>query len=127
GRHDDLAAGFGDLLAKVVGVVALVSDGGFCGDPIDQRVRKGDVVALAGGADQSHRVAQRIAGHMDLGAQAATGAPKALGIRPPFCRRAPAPCEWARTIVESVISHSRSASRASASRMPSSTPISIQR
>jgi hypothetical protein len=30
-------------------------------------------------------------------------------------------------MVESIISHSRSASRASAARMPSRTPISIQR
>jgi hypothetical protein len=41
--------------------------------------------------------------------------------------RAPASCWWARTMVESIISYSRSASRASVSSMSSSTPISIQR
>jgi hypothetical protein len=55
-------------------------------------VREGDVVALAWRADQAHRIAKRIAGGVDFGAQAPAGATKALGIRPPFCRRAPAAC-----------------------------------
>jgi hypothetical protein len=55
-------------------------------------MREGDVVALAWRADQAHRIAERIAGGVDFGAQAAAGATKALGIRPPFCRRAPAAC-----------------------------------
>jgi hypothetical protein len=53
-------------------------------------VGEGDVVALPGRADQTHRIAKRIASGVDFGAQAAAGAAKALGIRPPFCRRAPA-------------------------------------
>jgi hypothetical protein len=55
-------------------------------------VREGDVVALAGRADQAHRIAQGVARGVDFRAQAAAGATKALGIRPPFCRRAPAAC-----------------------------------
>jgi hypothetical protein len=43
-------------------------------------------------ADQARRIAQRVARGVDFGAQAAAGAAKALGIRPPFCRRAPAAC-----------------------------------
>ena len=92
GRDHGLASGLGDLLAEVVGVIALVSDGDFGGDPIDQGMRKGDVVSLTGRGDQSHWVAQRVASGVDLGAQAAAGAPKALSIRPHFCRRAPAAC-----------------------------------
>jgi hypothetical protein len=46
-------------------------------------VRKGDFVALAWRADQAHRIAKRVAGGVDFGAQAAAGATKALGIRPP--------------------------------------------
>ena len=51
-----------------------------------------NVVALAWRADQAHRIAQRIAGGVDFGAQAAAGTTKTLGIRPPFSRRAPAAC-----------------------------------
>jgi len=53
---------------------------------------------LAGRADQAHRIAQRVASGVDFGAQAATGATKALGIRPlfPDGRRLPAdaPARW---------------------------------
>jgi hypothetical protein len=76
----------------MIGVVALVGDRDVRGEALDQLMGEGDVVALAWRADQAHRIAQSIAGGMDFGAQAATGATKALGIRPPFCRRAPAAC-----------------------------------
>jgi hypothetical protein len=46
-------------------------------------VREGDVVALAGRADQAHRIAQGVARGVDFRAQAAAGATKALGnLRP---------------------------------------------
>jgi len=55
-------------------------------------MREGDVVALAWRANQAHRIAERIAGGVDFGAQAAAGATEALGIRPLFAgeRRPPA-------------------------------------
>jgi hypothetical protein len=87
-----MAAAFSDLGAQMIGVVALVGDCDVRGEAFDQLVREGDVVALAWRADQAHRIAKRIAGGVDFGAQAAAGATKALGIRPPFCRRAPAAC-----------------------------------
>ena len=83
---------FSDLVAQMIGVVAFVGDCEVGGEAFDQLVREGDVVALAWRADQAHRVAKRIAGGVDFGAQAAAGATKALGIRPPFCRQAPAAC-----------------------------------
>jgi hypothetical protein len=49
-------------------------------------------VALSGRADQPNRIAERIAGGVDFGAQAAARPAQALGMRPPFCRRAPAAC-----------------------------------
>ena len=76
----------------MIGVVALVGDRDVCGETVDQFVREGDVVALPWRADQAHRIAERVASGVDFGAQAATGATKALGIRPPFSRRAPAAC-----------------------------------
>jgi hypothetical protein len=68
---------------------AIVTSGA---EALDQVVGKGDVVALAGRADQAHRIDQRVASGVDFGAQAATGPTKALGIRPPFSRRAPVAC-----------------------------------
>ena len=48
-------------------------------------------------------------------------------LGPPLTLPAPAACWRARTMVESIISHSRSASRANAASMSSRTPIAIQR
>lgn len=92
GRDDDLRAGYGKLLAQMIGVVALVGDGGGGFEAVDEIVREGDVVALAGRADQADGIAERVAGGVDFCAQAAAGAAKALGIRAPFFRRAPAAC-----------------------------------
>ena len=76
----------------MIGVVALVGDRHVCGEAVDQFVREGDVVALAGRSDQADRIAERIASGVDFRAQAAARPAKALGIRPPFCLRAPAAC-----------------------------------
>src|ERR1700722_20404430 len=92
GRNNRLGVALCDLGAQVIGVVALVGDRDVRGEALNQLVRESDVVALAWRADQAHRVSQRIAGGVDFGAQAAAGATKALGIRPPFCRQAPAAC-----------------------------------
>jgi hypothetical protein len=124
---DDLSAGLGDPVGEMVGVISLVGDGGFGLDAVDKIVGEGDVVALTGRADQANGKAERLGGGMDLGAQAAARSAQTLGIRPPLTLRAPAACWWARTMVESIINHSRSASWASVASMSSSTPISIQR
>ena len=126
-RDDELGSGFSDPVGKVIGIVSFVGDCHFGLDAVDQIVGEGDVVALSGRGDQANGKAERLGGGMDLGAQAATRPAQALGIRPPLTLRAPAACWWARTMVLSIISHSRSASRASVSSMSSSTPISIQR
>ena len=76
----------------MIGVVALVGDRDVCGEAVDQVVREGDVVALPWRADQAHRIAERIASGVDFRAQAPARPAKALGIRPPFCRLAPAAC-----------------------------------
>ena len=86
------AAGLCDPVAEMIGVVALVGDRHVGGEALDQFVGEGDVVALAWRTDQAHRIAERIASGVDFGAQAAARPAKALGIRPPFCRRAPAAC-----------------------------------
>ena len=84
GRNDDLAAGFGDPVAEVIGVVALVGDRRLSGETLEEVMGEGDVVALSRRADQAHGIAERVAGGVDFGAQSAAGATKALGVRPPF-------------------------------------------
>ena len=80
------------LLMQMIGVIAFIGDGG-CGDnPFDKFVRMGDIVFLSGTADQPDGIAQGITRGMDFGAQTPAGAAKALGMRPPFLRRAPAAC-----------------------------------
>ena len=76
----------------MIGVVALVGDCDVWGEALDQFEREGDVVALARRADQAHGIAQRIDSGVDFRAQASARPAKALGIRPPFCRLAPAAC-----------------------------------
>ena len=46
GRDDDLGSGFGDLLAQMIGVIALVADRGSRTEAIDELVCESDVVAL---------------------------------------------------------------------------------
>ena len=117
----------GDPVDEMVGVISLVGDGAVGVDAVDQVVSEGNVVALAGRGDEADGKAESFGCGVDFGAQAAARPAQALGIRPPLTLRAPAACWWARTMVESIISHSRSASRASVSSMSSRTPISIQR
>ena len=76
----------------MVGVISLVGDGGIGVDTVDQIMGKGDVVALAGRADQSDRQAERLGGGVDLGAQASARPAQALGMSPPLTVRAPAAC-----------------------------------
>jgi hypothetical protein len=75
---------------EMVGIVALVGDGGACGDAVDKIVHEGDVIALPGSTDQTNRIAEGIASGVDVGAQPAPRPAQALGIRPPFALRAPA-------------------------------------
>ena len=71
GRDD----GFGSRVVygptQVVGVVSFVGDHGFRLKAVHQLVAARDVVALARPEQQAHRVAQRVGGCVDLGAQAA--------------------------------------------------------
>jgi hypothetical protein len=91
-RDDGLGAGLGDPVDEMVGVVALVGDGGACGDAVDKIVGEGDVISLPGSTDQTNRIAEGIAGGVDFGAQPAPRPAQAVGIRPPCALRAPAAC-----------------------------------
>ena len=69
-----------------------------------------EVVRLPGREGEPGRVAERVDGGVDLGAQAAAAAPDRL-VATPFLT-APALCWWARTTVLSIIAYSLSASPA---------------
>jgi hypothetical protein len=92
GRDDDPGACFSNFVAQVIGVVALVGNHGPSVEPVDKIMRDGDVIALPRRGDQTDRIAERIAGGVDFGAQSASRPAQALGIRPPFTLRAPAAC-----------------------------------
>ena len=81
-RPQNDAAPLADF-ATALNTVAFVGDRDVGGEAVNQLVRQGDAVALAGRADQAHWVAERVAGGVDFRAQAPARPPKALGIRPP--------------------------------------------
>src|SRR5262249_61821409 len=90
GRDDDFGPAFGDFMAQMIGIITLVGDCGTRIEAIHQLMCEGDVVALPRRTDQAERIAERITGSVDFGAQATSRPAQALGIRPPFSLRAPA-------------------------------------
>ena len=76
----------------MIGVIALVADRSFRIEATDKLMCEGDVVTLPRRTDQAKRIAERVTGGVDLGAQTASRPAQALGIRPPFSLRAPAAC-----------------------------------
>ena len=91
-RDDGLGPGLQDGVVEVVGVIGAVGDDGVGRQAIDQVVGAGDVVLLPRSRQQPCRIAEGVGCGVQLGAQAAAGAAQALGMRPPFSRRAPAAC-----------------------------------
>lgn len=80
---------------------------------------------LSSSQDQANRISQGIDASMNFGAQSSTRSPDRL-IASVFLR-APAECWWARTIVASMKSSSKSASSWSASATLAQTPPTSQR
>jgi len=107
-----------------IGVEGLVGNQDFGGQAADECFGLGDVVRLAGGETNAQRIAERIDGDVQLGAQPPARAPDGLILSPPF---APAECWWARTMVESSMTYSKSGSSAKALKRLSHTPAFDQR
>ena len=76
----------------MVGIIALVGKSCRSRKALDKVMRVGDVVTLPGRTDQTDGKAKSFGRRMDLGAQTTARPTQALGIRPPFERRAPAAC-----------------------------------
>lgn len=81
-----------DRLVEVLGVVGGVSKDRPWSQAFDKFCGSQNLALLSWTADQPRRIAEGVGRGVDLGAQAATGAAQALGIRPPFSLRAPAAC-----------------------------------
>lgn len=108
-----------------VGIVGLVGKDGLRGGVFEQDIGALQIMRLPGCEKKACRVAQCIDRGMDLGAQTAPTASEGLLVWiPPF---APALCWWARTMVESIIAYSLSASCAKASNTRCQTPLLLQR
>lgn len=67
-RNDDVSTGFSDLVAQMIGIIALVGNRSRSLDAIDEIVSKGDVVTLSGRRDQTNRKPERLRCRMDFGA-----------------------------------------------------------
>ena len=91
-----------------MGVVGLVCDDGLRRCVLEQDIGSLEVMGLSWREKKARRITQCINRGMDLGAQAAPAASDCLLFWPPPF--APALCWWARTMVESIIAYSLSAS-----------------
>lgn len=109
-RNDGLGADLAQRVVEMVGVVGLVGDDGGGPEAVEQGGGLDDVASVAGGQDEADRKAKGVDAGVDLGPEAAPRAAKTLGLRAPLLRAAPAACAWARIEVESMATHSRSAS-----------------
>lgn len=75
---------------QAIGIIGAIGQHIIGIEAFDQRLGLSDVAMLPRCGDQAHGIAQRFDGGMYLGGQAASRTTQALGIRPPFSRRAPA-------------------------------------
>jgi len=114
----------GQICPDPVGVICLIGDDVLGREAFNQGFGLRAVVDLAGSEKKADRIAERIDGDVDLGAQPAARAAERLNVGPPF---PPAACWCARTIVASMMRCSRSGSSLKASRMRDHTPRLAQR
>ncbi len=111
GRDDGLFSGLSEGFEHpLVGVEALVGDDRVGFELRQQHIGSIQIAGLTFGEVEAERVAERVHGGVNLGAQAALAASDGLA-EAPFLR-APALCWWARTMVESIMAYSLSASLA---------------
>ena len=107
-----------------VAVIGAIGEHGLGFDPVDQAKRFWCIAGLTSGQAETERVAEGVAGSMNLTGKAASRAAKSLIS---FIFFAPAAQAWARTTVLSSISHSTSASSLNPSSKARQTPFSCQR
>ena len=110
---------------EVGGIVGFIGhDGAHILYAFDEVFRLGDVVTLTASQTEASKIAQAINSSMNLGTQAPTRTAKTLF---PVFFDAPAACWWARTIVLSRKTSSKSASSQSVAKSVCQIPLSAQR
>lgn len=124
-RDDRFGTGGLDDADQGIAVVTFVGDDSTSRDCLNQGSTLRDIGNLAGRQDQANWVAKGIDTSMNLGSQPAPRATDRLIAR--VFLGAPAACWWARTIVASMNSSSKSASPWSSSATRCQTPYSSQR
>lgn len=82
--HDGCRACGCDGVERALTVIAFVGYNMARLQPVKQRLDLGDVVALAAGQDEADRIAKRVGGGMDLGAQAAFRPSQRVSLKPVF-------------------------------------------
>jgi len=90
GRDDWLAALRHDQFVQAVGVIGAICDQHLSRQAAHQIAGWRHVVLLARSEHEADRQPERVYDGMDLGAEAATRAPKGLGLSAPLLTRAPA-------------------------------------
>src|SRR4029453_6918447 len=126
-RGDDRRlAGLGERLEHApVRIERLVGDERLRLPPPHQGIGSSQIVLLTASEMKAGRIAKRIDGGVDFGAQPSARASDGL-IFTPFLR-APALCWWARTLVEAIIAYSLSASSDRWLKTFSQTPLFAHR
>src|SRR3990172_1708159 len=123
-RNDGNRLVFGNIGKKRMGVIRFVGHDRACGQASEQRDGLRDIMHLSSGQAPTHSIAQTLHHGVDLGGQPAARAPERL-VTVFFA--APAACWWARTMVLSMNTSSKSASLANSSKTRCQTPRSDQR
>nr|AAX11188.1 putative axonemal protein [Magnetospirillum gryphiswaldense]CAJ30082.1 hypothetical protein mgI439 [Magnetospirillum gryphiswaldense MSR-1] len=113
-----------DCVSERAGIVAFVGKNVFCRNIGDQCLGLCIVTRLAWRQDEAERIAQGIDDGVDFGGQPAARTTDRTSFRPPFL---PAACWCARTMVESIMTYSKSGSLAIMANSRSHTPSLDQR
>jgi hypothetical protein len=111
---------------SLVGVISLVGQESVGLELRQEGIGSLQIVGLTWRQQEPQRVAQGIDESVNFCAQSASAEPDGFVVLGLFLR-APALCWWARTMVESIIAYSLSASTAKALNSLSHTPLSAQR
>jgi hypothetical protein len=120
-RDDGVRAGLLDGFNKRVAVVSLVGDDVLRWEAFQQRLGLRIVRCLARRQDKAQGIAKAVDGGVDFCRQTTFRTAKGFRLlSPPF---APALCWWARTMVESIITYSKSGSPDSSRNTRSHTPV----
>ena len=111
-RYHWTHAPFQNVLAKLLGIIPLVSNHVFPVITGYQTLGLGDVVFLTPAQDESQGIAQAVHAHVDLGAEPAPAPAQGLGCLALFLGGTPVAQGWAQTTVLSMMRYSMSGSAA---------------